>query len=129
MRVTSKWSLLLICFLTSCIREEKVVFPKHPSVKMIGFTFATDLRKPGSNLICSTPLLEEDALKLFREVVPLFTAPPNDQFMALTFWDKEVNRIGKPYVARLELREQKIYIYYKAPDSEHLEKDVKIVGL
>jgi hypothetical protein len=124
-----RWRLLALCLLTSCITEEKVVFPTHPDVKMIGFTFAEDLRKPGSNIICSTPLKEEAALKLFREIIPLFTAPPNDQFMALTFWDKEVNRIEKPYVARMELRETKIYIYYKSSDSEHLEKEVKIVDL
>lgn len=123
-----KWLFLCLC-LTACTRQEKVVFPKHESLKMIGLTFSETLRKPGSNLICSTPLLEEEALKLFREALPVFATPPNDEFMALTFWDKEVNRIGKPYVARLELQKDSIYIYYKCDESEHLEKEVKIVPL
>lgn len=121
--------ILLLCFLTACFREEKLVFPAHPSIKMIGLTFCEELNKPGSNLICSTPLLEEEALQFFKEAIPLFTKAPYDHFMALTFWDKEVNRIGKPYVARLELRENQIYIYYKTEDSEYLEKEVKIVSL
>ena len=121
--------LFLICCLSSCIREEKVVFPKYPNLEMIGFTYCENLRKPGSNLICSLPLEEEAALELFREAVPTFTTPPNNQFMALTFWDEQMNRMAKPYVARLELRNENIYIYYKSDESEHLDKEVKIVPL
>lgn len=115
---------LPLLFFVACTSTE-VQAPKVDSrLKVIGEAYSEEYRKAGYNIMCQETLTEEEALPLFRSAVQ-----EGAIYMVLSFWDKEMERPGKPYVARMELHKDEIHIFYKSDESEHLSNDVKKVAL
>lgn len=117
-------ALLPLLLLTACTSQEEKEPTVNPRLKVIGEAYSEEFQKAGYNIMCQEKLTVEEALPLFRSAVQ-----KDAIYMVLSFWDNEMERPAKPYVARMELHKDEIFIYYKAADGEHLSEDVQKVAL
>ncbi|MCH9613551.1 MAG: hypothetical protein SP1CHLAM54_05560 [Chlamydiia bacterium] len=100
-----------------------ITTPKFdPKLKYLCDASAKD--KAGYKLMCQTPMRKQEALILFREAVQETSikrqVKPDDLYMRLTFWDKDMERPKAPFVAELIYINGEIQTYYKKPNEDSL---------